>query len=110
MSATIEQQIQAFYNEIKPNNNDALGFSLSNVKEFKMLDGIAWTGNINLNGKKIGEVECDGDGGCFGYHFDNSENRVAFNTAVAKVYEGRNMIDVEADCFINWLDYVKEGK
>lgn len=107
---TLSADLKEFYTSITPNNNETFGYSLANVKEFKMMDGIAWQGNIKLNGKKVGIVECRGDGGCYYYHFEKPVDRADFLDAVKEAYAGRKMWDVEEDCFINFLDYKMQVK
>lgn len=107
--STLQDSILEFYKEITPNNSETFGYELSNVKEFKMRNGIAWTGNLKLDGKKVAVVECHGDGGCYSYHFEKPVDRADFLDAVKEAYAGRTMLDVEEDCFINFLDF-KAGK
>ena len=110
MNATLNAELIEFYSAITPNNNETFGYSLANVKEFKMVYGIAWQANIKLNGKKIGEVSCDGNGGCYRYFFKNYADELQFHLMVSKAYAGRKMVDVEEDCFINFLDYKMQVK
>ena len=110
MATTLNAELVEFYSAITPNNNETFGYSLANVKEFKMSHGIAWQGNIKLNGKKIGEVSCDGNGGCYRYFFKTQRDRRNFYSDVREAYAGRKMWDVEEDCFINFLDYKMQVK
>ena len=98
--------LEQFYAEIKPNNG-VYGYSLKIEDTLKMRGGIAWVASLMNDGRKVGVVECDGDGGCYSYHFDDKVERVLFNTAIKMAYNGRVMVDVEEDCFINWLDRPK---
>lgn len=96
--------VEEFYKFIEPNEGFEHGYTLTDVKEFKMRGGVAWTGTIRLNGVAVIEVEDAGNGGCYSYHFSSKEARIAWDKAVADAYYMRDMIDVEEDCFVNHLD------
>lgn len=93
-----------FIEAITPNEGFEHGYSLTDITECVMRDGVAWIGTIRLNNTPVGSVECHGDGGCYSYHFDEYSDRVLFTQTVADAYYMRDMIDVEEDCFINFLD------
>ena len=93
-----------FVAEITPNEGFVNEYSLTDVTECAMRGGIAWIGTIRRNNVPVGSVECNGDGGCYSYYFEEKSERVAFNKAVADAYYMRDMIDVEEDSFINFLD------
>lgn len=93
-----------FLEAIKPNNGEDFGYSLEDVREFRMSNGIAWIGNLKLKGVTVGQVENKGNGGSHDYIFNNPQEHRAFKDAVKKAYEGRKTVDVADDCFINWLD------
>lgn len=99
--------MEEFALAITPNEGFVNEYSLTNVKEFNMRGGVAWTGKIRRNDVVVGEVECNGDGGCYNYHFDDSAERKLFMQAVTDAYYMRDMVDVEEDCFINFLDLDK---
>lgn len=96
--------MQDFINEITPNEGFVNQYSLTDITECVMNDGVAWIGTIRLNNVPVGSVECHGDGGCYSYYFDASEERKNFMQAVTDAYYMRDMIDVEEDSFINFLD------
>lgn len=98
------ETLEDFYAAIEPNEGFTNHYTLTNVKEFKMHHGIAWTADLNVKGVKVADVECDGNGGCYSYHFTDPKERTFFKLAVKLAYVGRDMVDVEEDCFINWID------
>ena len=102
MITSIEQYVE----EITPNNKETFGYSLTNVVEHETFNGWAWVGFIRLEGKIVGEVECDGNGGCYSYQFKTPADSADFYDAVKEAYSEREMVDVEEDCFINYLDAV----
>lgn len=104
MSLTVEQ----YYEFITPNKDFKNTYSLTDITECVMRDGVAWTGTIRSNGVPVGSVECHGDGGCYSYWFENAVERQLFDAAVHFAYEGRQMIDVDPDCFINYLDEINK--
>ena len=103
-NATFEQMQKEFEAAITPNEGFKNEWELSGVKEFKMRDGVAWTGALVWRGLVAGTVECRGDGGCYHYEFTARMTKDAFYDAVKRAYADREMIDVEEDCFVNYLD------
>lgn len=101
--------IKQYYSEITPNDGQTYGYALIGITECVMSNCVAWIGTITKDGRPIGSVECHGDGGCYSYWFNEVIDNRNFNQAVKKAYAGREMIDVEEDCFINWLDYQQQG-
>lgn len=110
MTATLTQSLIEFYQAITPNASYENDYSLGAVKEFEMSYGIAWKANIKRNNKKVGTVECDGNGGAYHYSFTTQNERRNFYATVREAYRDREMIDVEEDCFINFLDYQAQVK
>lgn len=94
---------ETYYEFIKPNNGEQ-GYRLVVNDTMKTRDGVAWVGTIYRDDYLAGTVECDGHGGAYSYFFGESAEKVLFQAAVIHAYLGRDMIDVPADCFINWLD------
>lgn len=110
MTETLTQDLIEFYQAITPNADFVNDYSLSNIKEFKTSRGIAWKANIKRDNRKIGVVECDGNGGCYYYTFSTDRERRNFDATIRDAYAGREMVDVERDCFINFLDYKAQVK
>lgn len=96
--------IEEFFEAITPNEGFVNEYSLTGIKEFEIGDGVAWTGELRRNNTIVGSVECRGDGGCYSYSFKSPQDRAAFMQAVTDAYYMRDMIDVEEDCFVNFLD------
>ena len=94
---------ETYYQFIKPSNENH-GYTLVVNDTMKTRDGVAWVGTIYRDGFLAGTVECDGHGGAYSYFFGDSAERVLFDATVVHAYLGRDMIDIPADCFINWLD------
>lgn len=101
---TIEQMQKEFEEAITPNKGFKNLWELKGVKEFKLANGIAWTGALVYRGLVAGTVECRGDGGCYYYSFGSKGMELQFERDVKAAYEGREMVDVEEDCFTNYLD------
>ena len=72
--------------------------------------GIAWTGALVFQNLVAGTVECRGDGGCYYYEFTGKNMELEFAKAVKNAYAGREMWDVEEDCFVNYLDWMEQTK
>jgi hypothetical protein len=108
----MQDTYKSFIKEITPNDGETFDYKLTNVVELELTNGVVWYGFIRLKNRIVGEVEYNGNGGSYSYQFRKPADRADFLDAVKEAYSGRKMVDVEADCFINYLDFLstKAGK
>ena len=107
---TTQVELDDFYTSITPNADFKNEWKLVGVKEFKMRNGIAWTGKLVYGDLIAGQVECKGDGGCYYYSFESKNFEIVFHKAVKEAYANRELWDVEEDCFVNYLDWMGQTK
>jgi hypothetical protein len=72
------------------------GISLKNYKECNGEDGVAYSADIYYLGKKIGEVENSGWGGCNDYHFyDDPQGDLKLKRAMHDYYEDPRYLPID---------------
>ena len=88
------------------------GISLKNYKECNGEDGVAFSGDIYYLGKKIGEVENSGWGGCNDYHFyDDPQGGAKLRKAMQAYYEDpRYFTPDEIETYNMTMDDFVRGK
>lgn len=105
MTALSTDSIIDFYRPANENDPTLLSYGVEHMKELEHSRGVAWTAKITRNGKVVGTVENEGDGGCNKYLFIDQIERDMFFTTAQLTYAGIEHFEgEEEDILCAWLD------
>ena len=69
------------------------GIELKAIKTFSGMEGIGFSANIYVDGKKVGYVSDAAYGGCYDYDYDSQEGHTAVKEKIKQYYEKYPAVD-----------------